>query len=60
VAQLQLLAKMAFGRSYNCIAHLELSFPYVTLVAMARNAHLPCSIRAAATDLLRVLYVDRY
>lgn len=60
VAQLRLFAAMCRGRSYNCIHWLQRSFDYTVLVSVCVNDRLPALVRAAATDLVRALYVDRY
>lgn len=50
---------MCVGRSSSCIAWLEKSFSYTMVAAMCYNPHLPQLVRAAATDLARVLFLDR-
>ena len=60
VAQLKVLVTMCYGRSCNVVGELEKSFPYTTVVAIATNDRLPSVVRAAALDLARVLFLDRY
>ena len=60
LGQLRLLSKMCHGRSYNCIRILSESFGYVECLSLCANELLPASIRSAAYELVRVLYVDRY
>lgn len=59
IAEMDMLAKLCFGRSYNAITLLQVDFPYCTLIAVIKNIHLPCLVRAAVLNLLRVIYVDR-
>ena len=58
--QLSLHARMCFGRSYNCIAWMEKSYTYEALCSLIYSPHLPSKVRAVATDLVRLLYLDRY
>jgi hypothetical protein len=52
---MRVLSEMCRGRSYNCIASVEASFPYAPLVGLGGSPWLPCAVRAACLDLLRVL-----
>ena len=68
VAQLQLLTKMAKGRSYNVISWLTddgkaekpKGFSFTMLIGMASNPALPYSVRSESIYLLLALYVDRF
>ena len=60
VAQLKLLRQMVFGRSYNCIRHIESTYTYPICLSMAWNPRLPHVLRSCALDLLVSLHVDRY
>jgi hypothetical protein len=60
IAEIKMLSKLGYGRSYNCINMLEESFSYVMLISMLKNTHLPCILRGVTLDLLRVLYLDRF
>jgi hypothetical protein len=60
LANLELMAEMALGRSYNCLHALEHHFSYDLLLTGMTNEALPFSIRRAYTDLVLRLWVDRY
>ena len=60
VAELDMLAQMAKGRSYNCIRWLEEGLPYGLLMNVATNPWLPHKCTAAALALVSALYVDRF
>jgi len=59
-AQIELYATMCFDRSYNCMGHLEKQFSFEVLVTAVADSALPDTIRSAFTQLLYVLYVDKY
>jgi hypothetical protein len=59
IAELDMLAKLCFGRSYNAIKTLQVNFSYSMLISVIKNEHLPCLVRAAGLNLCRVIYVDR-
>ena len=60
VAELELLTEMCKGRSYNCIAWIEKSFPYELLMNISTNPLLPYNLTAVAIMLINAVYVDRY
>jgi len=60
VGQLTLHCSMVTGRSSNCMIWLEDAFSYTMLASICHNVHLPQQVRAAATDFIRGLYLDRY
>ena len=60
LSQLRLFHSMCAGRSFNCIRTLSQGLSYVGLLAIGANSYLPGTVRSAAIDLVRVLYIDRY
>ena len=60
VAQIELFATMCFDRSYNCMRLLQSQFSYEVLVTAMADTALPDPLRSAFTNLLYVLYVDKY
>jgi len=60
VAEISMLTRLCFGRSYNCIRMLQETFTYPMLISVIQNEHLPCTVRAAMLNLCRVIYVDRF
>ena len=60
VAQLYLIRKLVFGRSYNNIRHIEKVYTYPLLLSMAWNERLPCALRSCSLDLLASLHLDRF
>jgi len=59
VAQIDLLAAICFGRSYNCIAKLESLLTFNLLIGIVSDTELPNVVRASFTKLLHRLWVDR-
>ncbi|GMI44868.1 hypothetical protein TrCOL_g7245, partial [Triparma columacea] len=55
-----MFSNMCYGRSYNCIAGLQKSFPYTMLVGIIKDENLPFIVRNAFMKLIHRLWVDRY
>jgi hypothetical protein len=55
VAQLELLTETCKGRSYNCIAWIEKSFPFDLLVNISTNPLLPYNLTAVAIMLINAV-----
>lgn len=60
IGQVRLLTKLCLGRSYNCIEWISRKIPYLMLVSMSENEHLPYLLRAASVELVIAIYLDRY
>ena len=60
MAQIELMANMCLGRSYNCIHVLEKLYPYTTLTALISQMDLPPPVKGAFCELLRGLWIDRF
>mgnify|MGYP006108950565 CR=1 FL=1 len=60
VCQIELMASMCHGRSYNCIAQLQDYYPYHLIVGIVSDSSHPETLRFAFCKLLLSLWIDRY
>lgn len=62
LSQINLYASMCFGRSYNCIGHLQKMFPYPVLLSLIMHDEdkMPNILRCAFVKLMHRLWLDRY